>query len=212
MNLAVEARRLADYIQYLNLPSEDAPNTQHAYTHIGALYTNIVLQAGLNYRTVVQPRVMYVLSNFPEGETVTGFLEVIEKRSIEVVMKWEHPEKVLRMQNILKFSMERSINTCNDLAKFLSDESNHESFLSIKGVGNKTLDYTMKLLNFDTVAVDRHIYSFIELAGLPVSNYRTTKKMVEFAADLLEVSRSAMDYRIWHYMSNKNNQQIPIHF
>lgn len=212
MNLAIEARKLADYIQDLNLPSEEEIKGQTAYTHIGALYTNIVLQAGLNYRTVVQPRVMHVLKSYPEASTVNDFLGVIKKNGIENVINWRHHDKIDRMHNLLQYSTKMSINTCNDLTLFLGQESNHAGFLSIKGIGNKTLDYTLKLLNFDTIAVDRHIYSFIELAGLPVVDYRTTKKVVEFAADILDVSRSAMDYRIWLYMSNKGSRQAVIQF
>jgi len=212
MNLAIEARQLADYIQELNLAFEQKTKQQNSYTHIGGLYTNVVLQAGLNYRTVVQPRVMRVLREYPDADTVNGFLDAIKRDGIENVINWKHSDKINRMHKLLEFSTNRSINTCQDLAQFLSNESNHEEFLSIKGIGNKTLDYTLKLLDFDTIAVDRHIYSFIELAGLSIVDYRTTKKVVEFAADILDVSRSAMDYRIWLYMSNKGNRQATIQF
>jgi len=212
MNLAVEARRLADYIQELNLPSEQETRSDNAYTHIGALYTNVILQAGLNYRTVVQPRVMRVLREYPNANTVRGFIEVVKMDGISTVINWKHPDKIDRMHRLLDFSTEMSINTCEDLSSFLRNESNQEKFLSVKGIGNKTLDYTLKLLAFDTIAVDRHIYSFVEQAGLSIIDYRTTKKVVEFAADILDVSRSAMDYRIWLYMSNKGNRQTAIQF
>lgn len=212
MNLAIEARRLADYIQELNLPSEQETRSDNAYTHIGALYTNVILQAGLNYRTVVQPRVMRILREYPNANTVRGFIEVVKKDGIATVINWKHPDKIDRMHRLLDFSTEMAINTCEDLSDFLRNESNHEKFLGVKGIGNKTLDYTLKLLAFDTIAVDRHIYTFVEQAGLSVIDYRTTKKVVEFAADILEVSRSAMDYRIWLYMSNKTNRQTAIQF
>jgi thermostable 8-oxoguanine DNA glycosylase len=67
----------------------------------------------------------------------------------------------------------------------------------------------MKLLSFDTIAVDRHIISFIESAGLSHANYNSTKKTVEFAADLLNVSRSSLDATIWYYMSEKNTNIRP---
>lgn len=212
MNLAIEARRLADYIQELNLPSEHETRHYNAYTHIGALYTNIILQAGLNYKTVVQPRVMHVLREYPNADTVKGFIEVVNIYGIGNVINWKHFDKIDRMLKLLDFSIEMSINTCEDLSNFLRCESNQEKFLNIKGIGNKTLDYTLKLLAFDTIAVDRHIYTFVEQAGLPVIDYTTTKKVVEFAADILDVSRSAMDYRIWLYMSNKGNRQTTIQF
>jgi hypothetical protein len=212
MNLAMEARKLADYIQELNLTSTQEIEPHNSYTHIGALYTNVVLQAGLNYRTVVQPRVIRVLREYPSANTVYGFIDAISKHGIENVINWKHPDKIDRMYRLLDFSQKMLINTCDDLSAFLENESNRDTFLDVKGVGNKTLDYTLKLLAFDTIAVDRHIYSFIEQAGLSVVDYRTTKKVVEFAADILNVSRAAMDYQIWLYMSNKGIRQTAIQF
>jgi hypothetical protein len=212
MNLALEARKLADYIQELNLTSGQENNIHDSYEHIGALYTNIVLQAGLNYRTVVEPRVKHVLNKYPKADTVSGFLKAIDNDGIENVISWKHPDKIGRMHELLDFSKEMYIDTCEDLSEFLSHDSNHDIFLGIRGVGNKTLDYTLKLLAFDTIAVDRHIYSFIEEAGLTVINYRITKKVVEFAADILNVPRSTMDHQIWTYMSEKGRKQINIQF
>lgn len=205
MNLAIEARRLADYIQELKLSPEEQTRNGYSYTHIGALFTDLILQAGLNYKTVVQPRVQRVLLNYPNASTVSRFYDVINNEGIETVIKWRHPDKIRRMHDLLDFSKSKRVETCSDLTIYLSETSNREDFLRIKGIGNKTLDYTLKLLNFDTIAVDRHIYTFIELAGLPVIDYLTTKKIVEFAADILEVSRSSMDYCIWNYMSSKAN-------
>lgn len=212
MNLAIEARKLADYIQQINLATERDGNSHDPYKHIGALYTNVVLQAGLNYRTVVQPRVLRILTNYPDATTVNAFLKVIERDGMENVLNWKHVDKIDRMYNLLAFSTKMSINTCDDMAVFLRDESNQQKFLTIRGMGNKTLDYTLKLLSFDTIAVDRHIYSFIEQAGLSIVDYKTTKRVVEFAADILEVSRSAMDYSIWLYMSTNRNRQTTIKF
>ena len=204
MNYANEARKLADYIVELSFHQEN-PSGNKAYTHIAALYTNIVLQSGLNYKTVVQPRVERVASNYPKAYCVSGFQKAIEEEGLEHIILWKHTEKLSRMQNVIGFSVQNSIDTCDDLAYYLQHESNQENFLKIRGFGPKTLDYTLKLLNFDTIAVDRHIFSFIELAGLKVVDYKTTKNIVEFAADLMQVSRASIDYSIWTYMSSKNN-------
>ncbi len=206
MNFALEARKVADFIQSLDFFIEYKEHRTIAYCHLGALYTNIVLQAGLNYRTVVQPRVSHVITTYPYANTLAGFLEIINKEGLEEVIRWKHKEKLQRMHDLLNFSQKHLINSCADLSNYLTADENRDSFLQIKGFGFKTLDYTLKLLNFDTIAVDRHIYSFVELAGLSVSDYKSTKKIVEFAADLLEVSRSSIDYSIWTYMSSKNNK------
>lgn len=212
MNFALDARQLADYILNLDLFEIQHSHATKGYQHIGALYTDVVLQAGLNYRTVVAPRVKRVLTNYPNASTVLGFAEAINKDGIEKVISWNHKEKTNRLSLLIDFSIQNKINTCDDLTHFLGDYSNHEKYLEIKGVGNKTLDYTLKLLNFDTIAVDRHIYSFVEQAGLSTMDYKSTKRVVEFAADLLEVSRASIDKSIWLYMSSRTKKQMRLDF
>lgn len=61
----------------------------------------------------------------------------------------------------------------------------------------------MKLLGVESVAVDRHVYKFVSDAGIIYKNYKEAKQIVEYAADMMQISRRALDYSIWLYMSNK---------
>lgn len=209
MNLAKEARKLANFIAGLEEPflTNYAPD-KVCYSHIGALYTDVILQAGLNYNSVVRPRVQRVLTHYPEANTVGAFRNVLLKEGFEKVIKWNHSIKQERMLRLLDFSGTRGIDTCEDLRQFLKKTYSRQSLLEINGFGPKSLDYLLKLLNFDSVAVDRHIYSFVELAEISVTDYHATKKVVEFAADLLEVSRSSIDYSIWKFMSSKDYKSL----
>ena len=205
MQLIVEsARSLADYIKSLDELSLIDKRRDSGYTHIGALFTDIILQAGLNYKSVVKPRVEKVMLDFPEAKNLDSLKFVIKTHSLEKVLNWKHSVKLDRFNDLVNFCSERNINSCIDLTSFLSHKDNRILFLSVKGLGPKTLDYTMKLLNFDTIAVDRHIIGFMESAGLNHISYNNTKRTVEFAADLLNVSRSSLDETIWYYMSSKN--------
>lgn len=55
----------------------------------------------------------------------------------------------------------------------------------------------------ESVAVDRHIYKFISDAGIIYKDYKEVKQIVEYAADMMQISRRTLDYSIWLYMSNK---------
>jgi hypothetical protein len=203
MNCAREARKLADFISNLDEFKRYDVANEFSYTHIGALFTDIVLQAGVNYTTVVRPRVNQVLVNYPEAYTVKKFQEVVEREGLETIINWKHDVKIERIKRLINFCLENEINSCADLKIYLLKKNNQEKLLEINGVGPKTLDYLLKLLNFDTVAVDRHIYSFVEMAEIDAKGYHPTKKIVEYAADFLEVSRASIDYSIWKFMSNK---------
>jgi len=206
MTVLIEARKLADYISSLDNFTTVNTSEKVVYNHIAALYTDIVLQSGLNYRNVVLPRVRRIITRYPETFSIPNLRLLLEKESLSNLMDWSHSVKIDRMKSLIQFSIENGINTEIDLKRFLLTESNRIKFLEINGVGPKTLDYTLKLLNFDTIAVDRHITSFIQMAGLGRKDYFETKNVVEYAADLLNISRSSMDASIWHYMSRKNFQ------
>ncbi|WP_051666129.1 hypothetical protein [Pedobacter sp. R20-19] len=216
MEIVFEARKLANYIGGLDTFETLYVESEFCYQHIGALFVDITLQAGLNYQSVVKPRVQRVLLNYPEADTVLKFRDAIEAWGLETIIKWRNSIKINRLERLISFALANEINTCADFKIFLMNANNREEFQKLNGVGPKTVDYTLKLLNFDTVAVDRHIYAFVEMADVKPEGYAFTKKVVEFAADFLQISRSSMDYSIWKYMSNaersldKNTSQLEL--
>lgn len=48
----------------------------------------------------------------------------------------------------------------------------------------------------ESVAVDRHIYKFISDAGIIYKDYKEVKQIVEYAADMMQISRRTLDYSI----------------
>lgn len=217
MNLIKEARKLANYIQSL----EDdfiiySTHKEFEHNHIGALLTDIILQAGLNYKTVVKPRIMDILTNYPHAETLCEFKNLIYLEGLENIINWKHSIKLNRLMELIEFLSNNNINTCDDLKLYLLDSASKDKLLAINGIGLKTVDYLQKLLDFDIVAVDRHIYSFVENAEIELKGYEATKKTVEYAADFLNISRTSLDCSIWNYMSkkeyNKVNLQLEMQF
>ncbi|MBL7866770.1 hypothetical protein [Flavobacterium lindanitolerans] len=217
MNLIREARKLANYIQSL----EDefiiySTHKEFEHNHIGALLTDIILQAGLNYKTVVKPRIEDILINYPNADTLCEFKSLIYAKGLENVINWKHSIKLNRIIELVEFLSDNNVNTCDDLKSYLLSASNRNELLAIHGIGFKTVDYLQKLLDFDIVAVDRHIYSFVENADIEIKGYEATKKTVEYAADFLNISRTSLDCSIWNYMSkkdyNKTNAQLEMQF
>lgn len=204
VNFAKESRKLADYIASMR-QQIDCPQLpkQPSYDHICAVSSDIFLQAGVNYRTVVVPRVRKLLRNYSEVRTTTAFQERIAESSLSQILDWKHPTKLKRIESFLCFLKSNNIETCTELRIYLSKEGNRDLVLQLNGVGPKTLDYLLRLMAFDTIAVDRHIYAFVEMAGISVSGYQNTKKIVEHAADFLYVSRAGLDVGIWQFMSTR---------
>lgn len=211
--MASNVQKLAEYILIGSDFEVCDPIPCPYNNHIGALFTDIILQAGVNYNTIVRPRVIFVLENYPKAYTVSRFYVVLHKYGIENVLHWRNSVKLQRMFDLLDFCLENGIQTANDLKCFLCDFDHITSFRKIKGIGDKTYDYLLKLMDVDTVAVDRHIFSFVKEAGINNNNYQEVKSIVEYTADFLGISRRCIDYSIWSYMSSKViNKQLALQF
>ena len=197
----MHARKLVDFIEgEINLkliPSNFCPYNNH----IPALFTDVILQAGLNYKHIVYPRVLSVYKNYPKTDSVKKFCALIEKVGLEKIIHWKNEVKLNRLKNLLSFCLINNIDTAEELKLFLVKAENKGKFLAIDGIGLKTYDYLLKLMNVDTIAVDRHIFSFLEKAGIKTNDYNYSKNVVEFAADMMNISRRSIDYSIWTYMA-----------
>ena len=114
------------------------------------------------------------------------------------------------MNELVAFCLDHQIETSRQLTEFLRHDENISLLKDIHGIGNKTCDYLKRLLGFDTVAVDRHIRSFVESADIYCNDYIEIKEIVEFAADFMEKTRRELDYSIWSYMSRKEQKVIQL--
>ncbi|HAW08357.1 MAG TPA: hypothetical protein DCW42_04195 [Bacteroidetes bacterium] len=179
-----------------------------SYDHIGAILTDTVLQAGLNYRTVVLPRVMRVIELFPYANTVTQFYEVLFTYGEHYVLNWKHFEKPKRLINLTSLLHDSQIETHINLHDWLVSSMNREKLRSISGIGPKTIDYLGKLVNLPTVPIDRHIKSFIAGAGISWNSYEDIQIIVKDTAHMIGISESSLDSAIWNYMSSTNKDKV----
>lgn len=210
--MSSNALRLKEYISQIDDFKFVEPEYCPYINHVGALFTDTILQAGVNYRSVVWPRVAHVLDTFPYATTVSIFAEVLENYGTANVLHWSNAEKAQRMNELVLFCLDHQIETSRQLTEFMRYERNVNMLKDIHGIGNKTCDYLKRLLGFDTVAVDRHIRSFIESADIFCNDYYDIKEIVEYAADFMEKTRRELDYSIWSYMSKKEQKVIQLSF
>lgn len=203
--MTVNALRLKEYIDTIDDFHFINPEICPYRDHIGALFTDAILQAGVNYRSVVRPRVESVLIRFPEAYTVSAFSNVLDRYGISKVLNWNNTAKIHRMHDLVSFCLLHSVDTASELTTFLNDKEGECKLKEINGIGDKTCDYMKRLLGFDTVAVDRHIREFLIDADIIYDDYFEIKEVVEFAADIMGEARRTLDYSIWSYMSNEKN-------
>lgn len=208
MSQNIEINKLIQFIENKQDFNIISSNSCFYNRHLGAVLTDIVLQAGLNYKTVVFPRVLRVFNNYNDACDLDSLIQTINNIGLQSFLNWKNQIKLERFQSIIDFLIENSIQTTNDLLIHLNNNSNLKKFLSIPGVGNKTIDYFFKLMHVETIAVDRHIIKFLNQAEINFNNYQSAKRIVEYTADILNVSRRDIDYSIWNYMSGKSSQNV----
>jgi len=200
-NNQLEIERLASYIKSLkNFTFFNF--AEGNYDHMGATITDAILQAGLKYETVVRPRAEKI-KQFLEAKTTSGFFNLIQKEGLSKLINWVNPEKLSRIENIVQFFIKEKIETEIDLKEWLLVEENLVKLKSLRGVGDKTVDYFKILVGFSGSAIDRHLLKFLHHAGIDVRDYNRAKTIIDGAADALSIDRRRFDYSIWKYMSDK---------
>jgi len=117
IEILLAARRIADYATDEGALGEQKI-ARAICEHLGAVLADSVLQAGLNYTTVVRPRVLTILRTYPNRDTVSALLALIEERKTGVFLNWRHHEKVVRFEMLVALLKEWGIEDVNRLLNF----------------------------------------------------------------------------------------------
>jgi hypothetical protein len=198
------ARRIADHASLLGVQCCSPAKFRCPSDHIGAALADAVLQAGVSYRTVVYTRINRIREEFPEAATLLGLIIVLERQGVQDFLLWSHPIKLGRFVALIEFLSAQNVNTTVELKHWLAQGQAREDLLSLQGIGPKTFDYLCCLVGIDCVAVDRHVRTFANEAGVPIKDYDRLKSVVSCAADLLGMKRRDFDAWIWKTISSRN--------
>jgi len=209
MEVLLAARLIADFASSEGV--EIGPRRfRIVYDHMGAVLADSVLQSGLNYKTVVRPRVARIVREYPQAISISAVLELVDAGMTSDLLDWTHPVKAERFERVLMFFYESGIETVADLRHQLGKETFCADMQKVNGVGPKTVDYMSCLVGIESIAVDRHIKTFATKAGLEVTDYNFLKRVFCFAADLLSVPRRDFDAWIWSKESQKPSAQLTL--
>jgi hypothetical protein len=70
LSIRDNARQVLGHIESIPLVLQDF---DEPYGHMGATLTDAILQQGIDYTTVVEPRVNNILTTYPEAKATTQF-------------------------------------------------------------------------------------------------------------------------------------------
>lgn len=196
------ARAIADYAERLGISVVSAPR-RSSTCHVGAAVADAVLQSGLNYQTVVKPRIDRIRMTYPETATLPGVREIVKQGRICEFLDWRHPTKISRFVHLVALLDADGVECAGDLRQWLEGRGARDRLLGLHGIGPKTYDYICCLVGMDCIAVDRHVKTFASEAGVPINDYEELRVAVSYAADLLGLARRDFDAWIWQRLSQK---------
>jgi hypothetical protein len=201
------ARTIADHAQRLGISATSAPR-RSSTSHVGAALADAALQSGLNYQTVVKPRVDRIQMIYPGAAILSGVREIVEQGRADEFLDWRHPAKITRFVNLVALLDADGVECAGDLRRWLKDRGSRDRLLELHGIGPKTYDYICCLVGMDCVAVDRHVRTFANEAGVPISDYEELRVVISYAADLLGLARRDFDAWIWHRLSRQSASRV----
>ena len=179
------------------------PVTPHrSYCHMGATITDSVLQAGLNYQNVVYPRVQNLLENYAGYKSTSDFLILIQTIPLNELISINNQRKLTLINDLTWFFFNNGIEYEHQLADWICNIHNAKKLLSFNGVGDKTVDYLKSLVGIPSVAIDRHLFSFLKVAGISIDSYHDASIVYQKTAEMMSMSEYELDRKIWSYMSH----------
>jgi hypothetical protein len=209
VEVLLAARRIADHAKDEGaLWESQAPRA--TCDHVGAILADSVLQAGLNYSTVVRPRVLNILQNYPQADTVSALLKLVQKKQTSEFLNWQHHVKLTRFEDLVAFLKDWNIEDAKDLRANLTAEHFCSQVQTVNGVGPKTVDYIACLVGIDSIAVDRHVRTFAKTVGVENNDYHFLRRSFCCAADLLELPRREFDAWLWRRAAFPSQKQLSL--
>lgn len=190
------ARRIANYAKEEGVFFGDN-HPRVTCDHLGAVLADSVLQAGLNYMTVVRPRVLAILRSHPSRHTISSLVSLIQNGETGTFLNWRHHEKVNRFEALVVFLEGRGIEDVQSLRAGLASDEFCYAIQKVRGIGPKTVDYLACLVGIDSIAVDRHVRSFAKSVSIENDDYHFLRASFCCAADLLSLPRREFDAWLW---------------
>lgn len=203
------ARRIANHAKDEGALSEKK-NSRDICEHLGAVLADSVLQAGLNYMTVVRPRVLSILRTHPNCDTVSSLASLIQNGGTGAFLNWRHYEKMNRFEALVDFLKEWGVEDVQDLRESLSCTKFCDLIQTVNGIGPKTVDYMACLIGIDSIAVDRHVRAFAKTVGVTNDDYHFLRESFCCAADLLSLPRREFDAWLWRRAAKSTQVQMTL--
>jgi endonuclease III-like uncharacterized protein len=169
--------------------------------NICAVLAEVVLQSGMNYKTVVKPRIDRIKDVYDDINTIESILEYINFSNVGEILQWKGDIKKSRFLRLVKFLSFQGVDNCYDLKQWLLSTNNQNELLTLDGIGPKSLDYIMLLVGISSIPIDRHLLSFAQMSGVDSSEYEYISSLYKEVSKYHGIEYHVLDSTIWNFMN-----------
>lgn len=174
------------------------------YNNMVATLSDAILQAGMNYKTVVMPRISDILYRYSNFTSTCDFIILFQTVPIEQIIKWKNKKKQNTLCNLAWLLYNEGVNSEEDFRQWGRVSENEEKLLALDGIGYKTVDYLKLLSGLETIPIDRHLFKFLIDSEIPITTYYDASYIFKSVAKELNIEERLLDKIIWDYMSSSN--------
>jgi len=199
MRTESDQSRVTSFLSFLlpAIPKVSAVGAR--YDHMGGLLADVALQAGLNYESVVAPRVRHVIDSQPNARRTQDIVKLLASMPAGHLLLWKGTEKIERYRCLVDTCATNGADTVDDLRMLVTTSEGRRAFMAIRGVGQKTFDYLSLLCGVPTFPMDRHFLRFLEIAGVDVNQYDYigTQELLSIACSQLNLPPESLERGLW---------------
>ena len=184
------------------IEADGIPSDRIRYKQMSVIIVDSVLQAGLNYDTVVKPRIENLLKTYPGCKTTSEFIFLYKQVSLSYLINWKNEIKLQRIDDLTNYLFSLDIETPEQFLDWLSEEKNYINIMNIKGIGHKTADYLRMLVGYESIPIDRHLYRFFEKLGIDTSDYYEVSEIYNEVSKKIKIKPHVLDSILWNHLKS----------
>jgi hypothetical protein len=192
------AERIADYLRSLEGFTFVTPAPPRG--HMGATIIDCLLQRGVNYDSVVLPRVEGLAADHPEAATTSGFSDLMGRIDLATLIDFRGEYALGPVRELTALLVANGIESEEELRLWLEDADNRVALSRLSGIGLKTGEFIrLRCGAPDAIAIDRWILRLFESAHVDTRGYWQQHAVLTETAELLGVTPAVLEESVWSF-------------
>ena len=98
--------KLRDFINFFEFDLSSSSKISQTL-NICAVLAEVVLQSGMNYNNVVRPRIVRILKNYPDLNTIDKMNNVLDFNKVQEILIWKGKIRIKRFLKLVFFLNEQ---------------------------------------------------------------------------------------------------------